>query len=127
MGDFVFKHDGERCMQQTRHYYEEGLDELLLLHNPTGGRPMATGQTVMLKPHDTDVTAVHEVSEIRFHLGYCSGCGRRVVIGYNRADHLAAALKKRGVDGTVDKIPALVRLAKFLLKHVDKSKKYSLT
>ena len=94
----------------------ESYDELIMESNPKGGRPMGLG-TLIFRSHDTvDLSAIREDMEVRYHLGYCA-CGRRIVVGQNRAKALAASLCKRGLWPEPEREPFRVRLGKRLLKN----------
>lgn len=93
----------------------ESYDEILMETNPRGGRPMGLG-TLLFRGSDTvDVSRVDEATTVRYHLGYCA-CGRRIVVGRERAAAIVAALRKRGLLADPDREPFRVRLGKRLLK-----------
>ena len=41
-------------------YYEEGLDEIALIHNPKGGRPSSIGQLCHKTGAETDIQEIKE-------------------------------------------------------------------
>jgi len=76
--------------------YDEEL-EMLMLHNPRGGKPQKIGATVYLglqPPNSTiDISEIKEDTSRRFHLGYCP-CGRKITAGEKRALILIKTLAK---------------------------------
>lgn len=66
--------------------YEDEL-EILMLHNPRGGRPQKPGATVFtqLEPKNSwqDLSEIREDTSMRMHLGYCQ-CGIKKTIGEKR-------------------------------------------
>lgn len=79
-------------------YYEDGLDEIALIHNPKGGRPALVGQLCHTTGTEIDIEQIKEDVTFRYHVGYCT-CGKRLVIGPKRAELVARALAKRGITG----------------------------
>ncbi|MFZ6014817.1 MAG: hypothetical protein ACOYUZ_00460 [Patescibacteria group bacterium] len=92
-------------------YYEEGLDEIAMLHNPRGGKPMEIGSRTWLKDRDIQIEEVKEFSRYMYHLGYCT-CGRRIVIGDKRAQLIVNALAKKGIVHRRQSRPLRAMLAK---------------
>lgn len=74
------------------HEYEE----IVITHNPRGGRPQRLGATILktMEPQDSlfEVKEISSSQVMRIHLGYCP-CGRKVVADENRAIALLEALK----------------------------------
>lgn len=105
-------------------YFEEGLDELLHLHNPNGGRPMKIGQFVAPAESAISVNHCEEQETVRYFMGYCN-CGKKIVIGAKRAETVARMFQKRGITPKEDKTKSVVKIARLFLKLVDKS--YTLT
>lgn len=93
-------------------YTEEG--EMLMNHNPKGGRPMRTGAFAMKRGSDVDISEIREDSQIRYHLGYCQ-CSRAIKVGHLRAEMLVAALEKRGIEPPKRRFTLRERIAKRLL------------
>lgn len=84
-------------MQNSKYYYEEELDEMLLAHNPMGGRPQKIGQVIFEDGNKCfEISRVEEETCKRYALGYC-GCGKKVVIGERRAEVLMEVLRKNGI------------------------------
>lgn len=77
--------------------YEDEL-EVLMLHNPLGGKPKKIGSTVILGLEKAtmaiDMSEIKEDGSIRFHCGYCH-CGRKSTIGEKRALILIKTLMER--------------------------------
>jgi hypothetical protein len=98
-------------------YYEEELDEMLLAHNPNGGRPQTIG-SILWPSEDrdgvTEVSVIKEDSALRYMLGYCL-CGRKVVIGQKRAGVLAEVFRRRSVKPYMPSVPWRLKLARLLL------------
>lgn len=84
--------------------YEDEL-EVLMLHNPRGGRPQKIGVPVYLslEPPQTvvEISSVKEDTSTRFFLGYCH-CGKKLTAGEKRAlimmDRLARRLNIESMD-----------------------------
>lgn len=96
-------------------YYEDEFDEILMAHNPTGGRPLKIGGIVWSdKEKVLDVTRVEENVIRRFMLGYCT-CGKKIVIGYKRAEYLASLFKKQGIDVQSLREPIRLKLARSIV------------
>jgi hypothetical protein len=93
----------------------ENLDELLMEKNPKGGRPAHIGSLIFNDRTCIDLQQIKEECERRYHLGYCQ-CGRRIVVGENRAQALVETLGKRGFRPEPRRSPWRIRLAKRLLK-----------
>lgn len=56
----------------------EEFDELVIGHNLKGGRPAHIGSLTFLNDQSTDCDGVPKpVTTIRYHLGYCHGCGKK--------------------------------------------------
>lgn len=89
--------------------------EEMTSQNIRGGRPMGLGHTVFQGSDKTDIQTITEETSIRYHAGYCSGCGKKIVMSYATASELAKVLYKRGVRPRAREIVP-VRLAKWLLK-----------
>lgn len=71
-------------------------EEIVINHNPRGGRPQRPGTTIhkSMEPQDSlfEVKEISSSQVMRIHLGYCQ-CGRKVVADENRAIALLEALK----------------------------------
>ena len=96
--------------------HEDGLDEVLMLHNPKGGRPQRVGKMVFLGMEPTggfqEVSDLKEETEIRYNLGYCV-CSRKIVIGRKRAMILAERFRQNRIEPR--RVPVRVRLARMLI------------
>jgi hypothetical protein len=107
---------GNRRLLVMQHH-EDGLDEVLLMHNPKGGRPQRIGTIApskQLDPTSVDISEIREASTIRYHLGYCS-CSRRIVVGYERARVFVTLLEKHGIQ------PVRVRFREHVLDWLTRS------
>jgi hypothetical protein len=92
------------------------MEEMITSANRNGGRPMALGHLLFQGSDQTDVDRVVESSTIRYHLGHCSNCGKRIVIGSEMAKEVAGMFARKGIlPKPTD--PFKVRFAKMLLKH----------
>lgn len=60
------------------------------------------------------MSMIVEESEIRYHVGYCL-CGRRIVVGNNRAQELVNMLVKKGM-APKKRTPWKIRLARRWMK-----------
>jgi len=78
-------------------------EEIILNHNPRGGRPQRVGTTVFKGlDRPESLFEVREISSsrvIRIHLGYCA-CGRKVVADEGTATVLLQALQRIGLKQT---------------------------
>ncbi len=92
-------------------------EEVVMFHNPKGGRPMAIGQTTFLQEGDAEVSEIREESQIRYHLGYCT-CSRAIKVGHKKALVLASMLEKKGIKPIRVKRSLRLRLLRTLLPHV---------
>jgi len=94
---------------------ENGIDELLLLHNPKGGRPMQIGRRIFGKREtDVEISCVREESRTVYHLGNCQ-CGRSIVVGHKRAEILLDCLERGGVHPKKHPVSFRLFLAKLIL------------
>ena len=93
----------------------DNLDELLMERNPKGGRPAHVGSLIFNDKTSVDLQFIKEECERRYHLGYCV-CGRRIVVGQNRAQALVDRLDRRGFQPVRRRVPLRIRLAKRLLR-----------
>lgn len=101
-------------------YYEDGLDELLMSHNPTGGRPKRIGSVIFAdddRQSTYEVDQIKEETSIRYMLGYCV-CGRKIIAGEKRAAVLAAAFEKRNIKAKIPMVPLRLRIARRLVSGV---------
>ncbi len=98
-------------------YYEEGLDEIALIHNPKGGRPSSIGQLCHKTGAETDIQEIKEEVVFRYHLGYCT-CGKKLVIGPRRAQEIARKLNKRGFRG--EPVPIRERVRAWLVRRLER-------
>lgn len=90
-------------------------DEMLLFHNPKGGRPQKIGKLIWKGPDQHEINQIREESQIRFFLGYCPGCGIKNVIGQRRAEVLFKALKRQGITEPKIKMPFKQKIAELIL------------
>src|SRR4051812_39332155 len=98
-------------------HFEDEL-EILMLHNPRGGKPQKIGATLWtpLQPKGSvvEISELKEDTTMRFHLGYCS-CGNKIVTGEKRALILIKTLKQKlGIDS--DEVLE-VKILKHVLAH----------
>ena len=72
------------------------MDHTTLIDKAPGvpGRPMQLGSTTWKGKNQTDLFRIREESSIRFHLGYCMGCGLKVVAGYDYMGYLMDQMLK---------------------------------
>ncbi len=70
-------------------HYEDEL-EVMMLHNPRGGKPKKVGAMLnsytpfQMKTNTVEISSLKEDNSIRFHLGYCR-CGLNIIAGEKRA------------------------------------------
>lgn len=101
------------------------FDEILLAQSPRGGRPMKVGkQTFWKRDTDMDISQVKEVTETRYHLGYCT-CGKAIKAGHRRAEILVGILQRNGVKPKKERWYWRIKLAQLLVSSlsVDKIRK----
>lgn len=102
-----------------RDFFKEEFDELVLTRNPRGGRPTEIGKIVFKNDDDTDCNGVPKpCATIRYHLGYCRGCGSKIIISQERAEHLMYKLKKQGIEPKKYALDWRLKLVKFLLPNL---------
>lgn len=87
--------------------------EMVMSRNPRGGRPVQAGNTVWQAKDTQDISEIREDVQRRLMLGYCT-CGKKIVVGYNRAEHLMSAMQKRGIE-PARRDPVRLRIAKLLV------------
>lgn len=96
-------------------YYEEGLDEIALIHNPKGGRPALVGQLCHKTGAETDIEEIKEEVAFRYHVGYCT-CGKKLVIGPRRAKELVRLMARKGI--RADRVPISKRARTWLIRRL---------